>query len=440
MNPELDIGNEDRVARAKPAPLQSRILAGAFDLIVIIVSSFVLILGELFVVGATLPMVCVTVVGLLYAVLPLWLFKATAGMRLFGIQLVGKGGRSVDLVDILVRELLGRGLLPVAFLATLGLSLVSGMGVVTTPGLAVIGVFGSLGFLGMVGMGHLLAVIREDGRGLADLLARSMVVPKLPAPTYVDEDDRLEKRAARSRQVRNFAIACVVLVFGTVAGPKVLFGRRQSGMDTLAERTEARRSENLWLAAKADEALAAKAMRGQYNVGNRERAEEIRKEWLAAKGDADKSQVAALVALSDKEPANEYATRELLEKYEAQGMVNEARALLERHARSANTADARLWYGSWLYDESQLGEAETVLRAMLSDGMDDESVRAYLGWTLKEQGRFEEARTEFEAALAHEPELEDVQESLSEINELIGAKKPPAPAKQPAKKRKGASP
>src|SRR5687767_10562113 len=167
-----------------PAQLDRRVMAGALDGVVLLALCAAYFLVPAALLGVTLPMwgVLAAIIG--YSVIPLSVFKQTAGMALFGVELVGKEGHPVALGDLLFRELIGRGWFPAAFLFNLVfayVAMVLGYARFAMPaGLQAVFVLASGLALFVAVLGHFLVLGVKDRRSIADLMARSWVVPRQP--------------------------------------------------------------------------------------------------------------------------------------------------------------------------------------------------------------------------------------------------------------------
>src|SRR4051812_29030627 len=116
----LDLGDETRVSRTTPASLDSRMGAAVIDLIGIVLLTVVFIVVPMKLFGVLTPVFALCGAVLIWSIAPLWVFRQTLGMKLFGIELVSKTGHAAELTDLLFRELIGRGFLPAIFLLSIG--------------------------------------------------------------------------------------------------------------------------------------------------------------------------------------------------------------------------------------------------------------------------------------------------------------------------------
>src|SRR6185437_17159347 len=104
-----------------------RAAAGAVDALAVVGLGFVLFWIPFRVGAASLPVWALIAAVLGYAVVPLAAFQATLGMRLFGVELVSRDGTPPDFLDLLFREVIGRGYGPAAYLGAVVLGLLASM-------------------------------------------------------------------------------------------------------------------------------------------------------------------------------------------------------------------------------------------------------------------------------------------------------------------------
>jgi uncharacterized RDD family membrane protein YckC len=181
-----------------PGRLGARLTAGLLDLLALGLLCLLLFLLPLLFGGVAMPVVTVFVAVLGYSAVPLWVFGATLGMRLTGLRLVRLQGRPLELMDVMARELVWSGVLPAAYFLTIAAGIVASL--LGQPWVQHLNGFsgwlglGSLLFIVLALIGHMLMLVRPDHRGLADLMARTLVVARQPTPEPADEDERLEER------------------------------------------------------------------------------------------------------------------------------------------------------------------------------------------------------------------------------------------------------
>src|SRR5687768_16165908 len=115
----IDIGDESRSSRATPAPIDARLGAAVVESIAVLLLTVVFIAIPFLLSGLMTPTLALCGAVLIWTIAPLWLFRQTLGMRLFGVEMVSKTGHSADLAELLFRELVGRGYLPAIYLMSL---------------------------------------------------------------------------------------------------------------------------------------------------------------------------------------------------------------------------------------------------------------------------------------------------------------------------------
>src|SRR5262245_29388396 len=172
----------DALAGVAPAPLGPRIAAGAFDAVVLGILASVLSLSPLFYGGFALPLLGSLSAILVYTILPCSLFKATLGLRIFGLEIVGLDGRAAEPGEIAFRELVASGYFGVAYFSTAAIGLagrLSGSMVLFQPtGFGLVLFFLSGFLLLLAAIGHLMIILRPDRRGFPDLVAKTIVVKR----------------------------------------------------------------------------------------------------------------------------------------------------------------------------------------------------------------------------------------------------------------------
>src|SRR5581483_3811662 len=215
-----------------PAPLNTRLLAGAVDAVALVALCAAYFLVPVFTLGVVLPMwgVLAAIIG--YAVVPLAVFRQTLGFKLFGLELVSKDGHAVGLGDVLFRELLGRGWFPAAFIFNLIFGYVAmllGAARFAMPsGMQGLFFMASCLALALAVLGHLLVMTSKDRRSIADVMARSYVVP-LQARAEVDDAEELaERKAASARRIRGVVVAEVLILACGLGLPWLLTRRTES--------------------------------------------------------------------------------------------------------------------------------------------------------------------------------------------------------------------
>lgn len=407
----------------RPAPMSQRIIAGAVDTALIAMLCAATFLAPLLLRGVVLPMWGVLTVMLGYSVLPLAFFHRTLGMRLVGLELARKDGHPVDLANVLFRELLGRGFFPAAYLFTLAASLVASFlrigGTVAPPVVAGVMTLASAAAVSIALVGHLIALGRPDQRTLADLIAGSFVVlsPARPPPT--DPEELAEWKAHRARVTRNVVIVQVVLAASVLGLPWVLTSK---GGETSQQRIARLKLENLekkFQASPASTSLAGDLQREYWARGRNADAEKVEQQHLAALKTLQAGRETELRERFAAQPDRENASA-LLELLDRQGRIDDAEVVYRQWLGDAPTASARAGFGNWLATNGKTAAAVVELeRALAADPLVPFG-HTLLGVSLQRLGRLPEAREHLELALLDDPEDEDAQGALAELEQAIG--------------------
>lgn len=417
----IDIGDESRSSRAAPAPMDARIGAAVVDSFAVALLTTLFIALPFLLSGLMTPTLALCGAVLIWTIAPLWLFRQTLGMRLFGVEMVSKTGHSADLAELLFRELVGRGYLPAIYLASLGAAVALRMmgfyaGVVAPTGFALIASFMALVFLALAVTGNLVAFIRADRRTLADLIAKTMVIPKRDLPEPEDEDDRQMAREERSRKIRNFVIFTVIVTLLASVAPFVVTWR-PGPKDARAAQAKVNR-QKLELSFSQDKTNArtaydlAAALRWE---GENEKAEKVLAEHGAAVKERDDKREAALKERIAANADDEDALDGLLGLYADQGRTEDAKAAYRGWVSGHDTASERGGFGIWLYQRNFNDEAITELETAVKMGSTSARTHAYLGWAYQDAERPADAKKLFKAALKIDPDMEEVRDALSEL-------------------------
>ncbi|MCA9549083.1 MAG: RDD family protein [Myxococcales bacterium] len=403
--------------------LGQRFVAGVIDLAVLAAVGVVIALGPLWLGGLSLPMVGATAAILVVNVLPLAAFRATLGMRLMGLEVVHGDGRAADLSELLFREMVGRGLLGAAFLATLvvgGAGMLSGsMGMFS---------FAHLGLLGLLSMlvlmlgvaSHILIPASKSRRGLHDLMGGTWVVPRgvVQDPrddASLDEEAKAVLGATGGKRWPKVVAAQVIIAALAVAVPYGLSRRGPDSSDYRA-RAKAKQAKARFLKAPADRRLAASYVAWARRAGEDEDA--INAIWAqhrAARSTQVETQEAAIRAALEADPKDWDRTATLVQLLEEQDRLTEARVAFETWANAEDTVTARVSLGIWLYERGFAEDARDVLQDAQADGADDAELHAYLGWAQQELGDKQAALQSLRTALARDPELEEVQDDVQAL-------------------------
>jgi uncharacterized RDD family membrane protein YckC len=420
--------------KLEPAPLGARIAAGAIDL------TFVgFLIGLLFLMpmsksGLGLPMVVVGAVVIGYLVVPIAAFRTTLGMKLLGLELIGTNGHPADPLEVFVRELIGRGVFPVAYLTVAFWAVISmfiGGAVVQFPsGLALVLLLLCLVLFGISILGHLLILTRPDRRSLADLMARTIVVPRQPAKTFDDEEDRAYWLAGHRSKIRKVVVFELILVALTFGLPMLLTQRVSTGNQSLIAR---KKLEKLELEFRQDptNARAAISYARELRAGkDAEGAKRVMAEHEAALDSREKERESSLRARVAKNPNDSQGVGLLVELLTDQDRNEEAREVYQAFFE-ADPVNRRAGYGVWLFQHRFYEPALEQLKVSVGEEPEDGELRAYLGLAYLRLGKKPEARAELVQASALDPDL-DVAEELAELEAELG----PMPAKGRARPKR----
>jgi uncharacterized RDD family membrane protein YckC len=415
----------DHVAlRAPPAPLGPRIAAGVFDMTILGIMSSVLSLAPLFYGGFALPLLGSLSAILVYTILPCSLFKATLGMRIFGLEIVGLDGRAPEPGEIAFRELVARGYFGVAYFSTAVIGIagyLSGtMAIFQPTGMGLVLFFLSGFLLLLSGIGHLMILMRPDHRGLPDLVAKTVVVQEgaIRDPSLgedLDADERAAMKARASQKAIKFGAFAAGLLVLTISVPH-LITRAGEGKEDLPERWRLDEAERKWKKDPANAALATEVIDRLEARGESDRAGEVLAEHQKALAERKQTQKTALLAALEREPTDWDTVATLLELYDDEGNRGEARAVFERYVKAEGSSDSRASFGVWLYQNDENERAVTELRAAIAAGTNAADAHAYLGMALKDLGRIDEAKLALERALELDPELDEVAAALDELD------------------------
>lgn len=404
------------------APLPSRILAGALDAVFLLSLCAGLFLVPLLTRGLVLPMwgVLLAVVG--YAVVPLSAFRATLGMRLFGLELVSKDGHAVGPGDVLFRELVGRGFFPAAFLFTQLMGLVAGwLGVAAmlTPG----GVFG---FFFLVStftvfaalVGHLL-VLGPEQRGLADLLARSHVRARQPRPAPDDEDDRRFRAQEHKKKVL-FVIAFEGALFTAALFLPWVLTQKTESTEQRAERMTRAKLEAQHKQNPDDEVIGRQLADAYWRQGMEEDARRTEQELREAKTRRAGKRLELLRSNFKAEPKSDETFGALLEALEERGETEEAIGHYQTFLQAnGNDPGLRAGFGHWLWNQDRNDAAVVELQGALAADSTLPGVQSMLGLALHEQGKCEQAQEPLFLALLEDPEDEQLLEAQRDCDAAV---------------------
>jgi uncharacterized RDD family membrane protein YckC len=393
-----------------PAGLSARLMAGLLDLFAQGVLCLLLFLLALRFRGVAMPVVTVLVVVLGYSAVPLWVFGATPAMRLFGVHLIRLQGRPLELMDVIARELVWSGILPATHFLTIGAGIVARLlgqpwvqhltGSPEWLGLA------SLLFILLALLGHMAMLARPDHRGLADLMTRTIVVPRQPAPEPVDEDALLEARQHHRRSVRNLLLFQASLLAVNFTLPYA-FNRSMDGNDAYVARIKLHQSERGFRAGPEDPEAAAQYLDMLREAGGFEGAKQVEAQYRAALGAREAPREAALRERLARDPADLLSFDALTMLLEDQGRTEEARTLFQAFLQADRSAEQRGLYGQWLSQHGLHAEAVEQLERTHQEGTESGETYAALGVSLRALGRYPQARAALQRAIELDPELSE---------------------------------
>jgi uncharacterized RDD family membrane protein YckC/Tfp pilus assembly protein PilF len=435
-----------------PAPLGKRVAAGVFDFFVLwslVAASF---LVPMFLRGFSLPMWGVLLVMLGYQVVPLSAFRQTLGMRLFGVELVTRAGHAVGAGEVLFRELVGRGLFPAAFLATVVLGLIANllhvMAFVMPTGMGFM-FFVVCGFaVAFAVLGHFLVFNRQDQRTLADLIAKSYVTAARPKVVHEDAEDAAYMRTLDKKRIRNvaiFEIICAGLVF---LGPWLLT-QRVEGTESRALRLKLHAQEEKAKSYPEDMQVLRELWDLQRYNGQAEEAAATYQKMQALEVKKEEAREQGLRNLLAKDPSNRRVVGDLLEILEDKGKRDEARAVYAKFVEDNPRPSLRAGFADWLSEREWHEEALAQMKQALADDPEMGAGHRFLAEVLEAAGQKEEAHKEYYLGTRLEPDDEDAFEGLArldaelgplakavtkELDKLANPSAPPPPGKKAAKK------
>lgn len=399
---------------------RARALAGAVDGVAELALAAALIAIPWRVSGFVLPSLGALAAVLGWSVAPLVAFGQTLGMRLFGLRMVGQDGGRPDPVEASFRELIGRGLLPASYLGVVGLGVVSDLLGRTEfragrYGLALVGVslFGAV----LSALGHLLVLVREDGRGLADLVGRTYVLPAVATPPA----DR--EALAAARRTRQVFWGVEVGLLALALGVPLVLGLRVDAhaSQVYAERLTRNRAAQLFEANPADPELADQYLAFLERRGDLAAMERVRERHREAGVGAERTRELRLREGLAKNPHDSATVEALLELLLSQERRDDARAVRQAYFEANPSPRRRVTLAEWLRENGAAEEAVSQLRQAIREGADGPAARAYLGLALRDAGELAAAREELRAALAEEPEWDEIREALEGLDRPSGA-------------------
>jgi uncharacterized RDD family membrane protein YckC len=424
----------DREPTLPAAEIGRRIGAGILDGVGLLVCCVLVISGTMRLLGGSLPLLSVFCVVLLWSVVPLWAFRATLGMWLCDLEVVRKDGEEAEFFDLVLREMVGRGLFPAAYLATVLAGIVAtwlGLTLFHMPmGLGLLLALGALFLLSLAAIGHLLVLLRADRIGLADLISGTRIVPKGAVPredrsASLDADELAALGPGRRARSLPLVVAFEAGLLAVAVGIPYLAsqGLPGSGADRAEARIERQQLDyavRRFDANPTDATIAREAMRRLRQAGRGEEANEVWQRHQEARAETDRRREATLRARLEEEPTNFDALSRLVNDLLDGDRVDEAKEVYSAFVEAEGSGPIRAGYGIWLYRYGYEAEAADVL-AEAADAHDAESarVRAYQGFALERVNRFEEAAVAFARALELDPDLHEVKRALEALAPIL---------------------
>ncbi|MBX7098551.1 MAG: RDD family protein [Myxococcaceae bacterium] len=405
-----------------PAPLSRRVLAGGLDALALAALAGLVVVVPAWLTGVLMPMWSVLAVLVGYAVLPLVTFGRTPGLRALGLELVSADGGPVDATKVLMRETVGRGLLPAAVLLAVPVTLATralglGQGLVF-EGVQLLFFQVALVLFGLAVVGHLMALGRPDRRTLADLMAGSAVRVFEPAPTVADPEVALFTAQRTQARRRAFWTAEAMLVALVVGLPVAL----EAGAGSSEARLARLRRETLEEQLKYEPtngAIADEVAEALDAEGDHRHAEEIREKFRQAHLAAEREREQTLRASWAKDETSTATTAALVELLDDQHRIDEALVVYRRYVEVKHEPERRVGLAKWLWERRRRPEAIAEARAALQDDPTLTDTHALLGKMLLEHGD-PDCRAELYLASLESPTDGEVQDDFDRANEEHG--------------------
>jgi tetratricopeptide (TPR) repeat protein/uncharacterized RDD family membrane protein YckC len=377
-----------------PALLGRRIRAGLLDAVLLTAICSGLVLVPLLTTGLVLPMWGVLAAGLGYSFIPLTAFRKTLGMKLFGVELAGRDGRPANPADLLFRELVGRGLLPGAFLFTILMSFVGSLLRVTRfampSGLGALMGLASLGTMAIIAPGHALPLFRADRRSLADILSRTCIVPPQPAPVPDDDEDDRQYQAGQRRKRMVMVVVAEVLLFGAALALPRLLTARTSSTEEYAGRITRQKLEKDFERTPDNEVVAQQLAEAYRKAGRPEDAEKTLDRYFDSAAVSVGCNARRALAFGDKLNGER--------RFEA------AIQLVDRYEKSCEQWPRLLWVS--VYAHQQRAEWKQVTEEttrLIDDEPEDSDFWWWRGEAYAKLGEYEQAAADYHQSMANQP-------------------------------------
>jgi len=433
------------------APLGSRAAAGLIDALLTIVGCGILFWIHLRFTGTVMPLWTIAGVAVAINVIPVWRFGASPGLALMALRVLRpESGKTGGIIELTARELIGRGVLALAYLIFVLLGIVWAAfgvgGISLRAGPALIIFVLAWIFFALAIAAQVMMFIRTDRRSIGDLIAKVAVVKapeaarKPPEPAgegELEADEVWEARARRNRTI-GFVVLELLVVAAVVLAPFANLIRLDHSdvYAKVAARQDDYKIEGLrkqFEQNPASKKIAWDLIGRLRRRGEAEEAEAAEKRHRAARTESERLREKTLMAGFDKKPDDWGTLKLLLKLYEDQGgRVDDARKAWARYVQTTGTAQDRASFGLWLYDNARYQEAIDTMNAAAEAGWDTGQVHAYIGLSLWEQGKKQEARDALLLSIDKEPEIEDdVRGYIETLDRELG---PRAPAPKAARR------
>lgn len=407
----------------RPAPARLRVFAALLDGLVLLGAMALSFVVPLVTWGFALPMWGVLLVVLGFSVVPLSLFSATLGLKLMGLEVVNRHARPLDPANATFRELLARGALPAAYLFTLVAGLVAqhfGVAANLAPPVLA-GVMTVACALALVAalIGPVVALGRDDGRTLADLLSGSFVVLAPARPPPEDPDDVEAAREARRRAWVRFGVLELALLGALVGLPALLTVKSH---ETTAEKIDRLRLEKLraqFAAHPEDATLTRQLSAALAEAGRDDERQQVQRRHLDALAVLQQAREAGLRQTFSATHRREDAAA-LIELLETQERVDEAEAVYRELLGPSPEAGALVGFANWLAAWNRNTSAAEAARRATELDPTTPLAHTVLGAALLRLGDLPHAQEALELALLQDAADEDARDALDVVEETLG--------------------
>ena len=418
----LSMPDEEPQSPAEPeltaAPLERRLVAGLVDAAVLGVSLALCFWFQTRYVGAFVPLYTIAALALAWNVVPAWVYGSTLGMGLLGLRFIGTDGEPPDLLELSFRELIGRGLLPVAFLGTFIIGMLSamfGVGMITLPvGMGLLFFVVAVSFVAGAALGQGVMLIRKDKRSGADIIAKVIVIvdPELagggahkPAEPDDSSDDGLEQWNQHQKRQRITKLVGLELVLLAVAFGMPFLQKLDLSSDNPYDRAAALKAESELNELKRNFDMdrthvpyARDLIRRLQRDGKSDEVENVREQHRQAKIQRDEPTVKKL--LGEIEDPNAWpAMRLLLGIYQDHERLDEAKTAYARFIKAHDDGESVAEYALWLYRHDFDQEAVAAFERALAKGQQQGQIYAYYGFALENVGRKADAKEAYTKAV-----------------------------------------